>query len=169
MRPLDRLDSIKIKLGVVILVTAAGTVVVLWAGRKLGLPLLVRGSLGCVLGLAMVQFLARGMTSPLREMAAAASAMARGDYGRRVRATSRDEVGDNRGGRMRQLAGIEVEQHVGTDRHRGAAVNTLLGAQWTHRRFERVDPRLQYPDRRGQLTRGEGRRRIREPRFPCDG
>jgi signal transduction histidine kinase len=41
-----------------------------------------------------VQFLARGMTSPLREMAAAASAMARGDYGRRVRATSRDEVGE---------------------------------------------------------------------------
>ena len=94
MRPLDRLDSIKIKLGVVILVTAAGTVVVLWAGRKLGLPLLVRGSLGCVLGLAMVQFLARGMTSPLREMAAAASAMARGDYGRRVTASSRDEVGE---------------------------------------------------------------------------
>ena len=34
------------------------------------------------------------MTSPLREMAAAASAMARGDYDRRVRATSRDEVGE---------------------------------------------------------------------------
>jgi signal transduction histidine kinase len=42
----------------------------------------------------MVQFLARGMTSPLRDMAAAASAMARGDYDRRVRATSRDEVGE---------------------------------------------------------------------------
>jgi signal transduction histidine kinase len=42
----------------------------------------------------MVQFLARGMTSPLREMADAASAMARGDYERRVTATSRDEVGD---------------------------------------------------------------------------
>ena len=41
-----------------------------------------------------MQFLARGMTSPLREMAAAASAMARGDYGRRVRATSHDEVGE---------------------------------------------------------------------------
>jgi signal transduction histidine kinase len=41
-----------------------------------------------------VQFLARGMTSPLRDMAAAASAMARGDYARRVRATSRDEVGE---------------------------------------------------------------------------
>jgi signal transduction histidine kinase len=94
MRPLDRLQSIKVKLGVVILATSFGTVAVLWAGRKLGLPLLVRGSLGAVLGLAMVQFLARGMTSPLREMAVAASAMARGDYRRRVRATSRDEVGE---------------------------------------------------------------------------
>jgi len=34
------------------------------------------------------------MTSPLREMAEAATAMARGDHSRRVRATSRDEVGD---------------------------------------------------------------------------
>jgi signal transduction histidine kinase len=33
------------------------------------------------------------MTSPLREMTAAAGAMARGDYHQRVRATSRDEVG----------------------------------------------------------------------------
>ena len=95
MRPLDRLQSIKVKLGVVILATSAGTVIVLWAGRKLGLPLLVRGVGGRgAWRWRMVQFLARGMTSPLREMAAAASAMARGDYGRRVRATSRDEVGE---------------------------------------------------------------------------
>jgi signal transduction histidine kinase len=33
------------------------------------------------------------MTRPLREMTAAARAMARGDYSRRIRATSRDEVG----------------------------------------------------------------------------
>jgi signal transduction histidine kinase len=47
-----------------------------------------------VLALAMVQFLAHGMTYPLREMATAARAMAEGDYGRRVTATSRDEVGE---------------------------------------------------------------------------
>ena len=40
------------------------------------------------------QVLAHGMTSPLREMTAAARAMARGDYTRRVRATCRDEVGE---------------------------------------------------------------------------
>jgi len=94
MRPLDRLGSIKVKLGVVILATVAVTVLGLWAGRHLGVPLVLRGLIAAALGLAAVQFLARGMTSPLREMAAAASAMARGDYRRRVRATSRDEVGD---------------------------------------------------------------------------
>ncbi len=94
MRPLDRIGSIKIKLGVVILATVVVTTAVLVLGRRVGLDLEWRALLAAVLGLAMVQGLARGMTSPLREMAAAASAMARGDYDRRVRATSRDEVGD---------------------------------------------------------------------------
>ncbi len=94
MRPLDRLDSIKVKLGVVIVATVAGTVAALVVARDAGLPLGVAVVLAAALGLAMVQLLARGMTSPLREMAAAASAMARGDYDRRVRATSRDEVGE---------------------------------------------------------------------------
>jgi signal transduction histidine kinase len=94
MRPLDRLPSIKVKLGAVIVATVAGTVVVLALGRRAGLSLELRSALAVVLGLAMVQGLARGMTSPLREMAGAASAMARGEYGRRVRATSRDEVGE---------------------------------------------------------------------------
>src|SRR6185312_15840219 len=46
------------------------------------------------LSILMVQVLARGMTSPLREMAAASRAMARGDLARRVTASSRDEVGE---------------------------------------------------------------------------
>ncbi len=94
MRPLDRLRSIKVKLGVVIVATVAGTVIVLALGRRAGLSVEARVVVATVLGLGMVQLLARGMTSPLREMAAAATAMARGDYDRRVRATSRDEVGE---------------------------------------------------------------------------
>src|SRR6185436_9833265 len=94
MRTLDRLGSIKVKLGVVIVATVGGTVAVLALGRRAGLDLEWRVLLAAALGLAMVQFLARGMTSPLREMAAASSAMARGDYGRRVHASSRDEVGE---------------------------------------------------------------------------
>ena len=94
MRPLDRLSSIKVKLGVVIVATVAGTVIVLAIGFRLGWSLELRTLVAAVIGLALVQLLARGMTSPLREMAAAASAMARGDYGRRVTASSRDEVGE---------------------------------------------------------------------------
>jgi signal transduction histidine kinase len=94
MRPLDRLGSIKLKLGVVIVATVAVTAVVLAVGHTAGLSLPVRTLLAAAIGLALVQGLARGMTSPLREMAAAASSMARGDYSRRVRATSRDEVGE---------------------------------------------------------------------------
>src|SRR5918993_924592 len=44
--------------------------------------------------LAVTQWLARGMTSPLREMTTAAGAMARGDHGQRVAASSTDEVGE---------------------------------------------------------------------------
>jgi signal transduction histidine kinase len=61
---------------------------------RLGLRAPVRGAIAAGLALAMVQVLARGMTSPLREMANAARAMARGEHGRRVTATSRDEVGE---------------------------------------------------------------------------
>ena len=94
MRPLDRLQSIKVKLGVVIVATVAGTVIVLAIGFRLGWSLELRTLVAAAIALVIVQVLARGMTSPLREMAAAASAMARGDYGRRVTASSRDEVGD---------------------------------------------------------------------------
>lgn len=93
VRPLDRFSSIKIKLGVLVTATVTIAAFVTWIGlyNHLGpsrtLPLAI------VVGVVMVQVLARGMTSPLREMTAAARAMAGGDYSQRVRATSRDEVG----------------------------------------------------------------------------
>jgi signal transduction histidine kinase len=94
VRPLDRLPSIKLKLGVVILAAVAVTVVVVTLGAQFEISPVLTGIAAAVLALAMVQFLAHGMTYPLREMAAAARAMAAGDYERRVTATSRDEVGE---------------------------------------------------------------------------
>lgn len=94
MRPLDRLPSIKLKLGVAIVAAVAVSALVSTAGLRLGVPLLLRPVIAAVIALAMVQLLARGMTSPLREMAKAAKGMAAGDYERRVTATSRDEVGE---------------------------------------------------------------------------
>lgn len=82
------------KLGAVIVAAVAVTVLVVSVGRGAGMSAAASALLAGALALSLVQILARGMTSPLREMAAAARAMARGDYGRRVTASSRDEVGE---------------------------------------------------------------------------
>ncbi len=94
MRPLDFLGSIKLKLGVVIAAAVAVTVTVVAVGAELGVSWLLTGFIAVALALALVQFLAHGMTFPLRQMVEASRAMARGDYSRRVTATSRDEVGE---------------------------------------------------------------------------
>ena len=92
-RPLDPLPSIKLKLGFVIAAAVAVTVFVFWVGIRIGLWPSVSGVLAALVAIGIVWLLSRGMTSPLREMASAADAMARGDYSRRVTATSHDEVG----------------------------------------------------------------------------
>lgn len=94
MRPLDPLSSIKVKLGVVIVAAVGVTLVVNEVGLRMNVKAGFRALVAGALGLVMVQLLARGMTSPLREMSLAATAMARGDYTRRVTSTSRDEVGE---------------------------------------------------------------------------
>lgn len=94
MRPLDRLGSIKLKLGAaIVLAVAAGSLAGAVAVGA-GLPLLLSPLVSMLVALGTVQILARGMTSPLREMVAATTAMARGDHGHRVTATSSDEVGE---------------------------------------------------------------------------
>jgi signal transduction histidine kinase len=94
IRPLDRVPSIKVKLGLAVAGSLSVTLVAVVLGLQAGLRPRYTVPLGLLLSLAIVQVLARGMTSPLREMAAAASAMSRGDYRQRVTATSRDEVGE---------------------------------------------------------------------------
>ena len=93
-RPLDRAGSLKTKLGALVGITVALTAVLATAATGLGLSPLVTVPAAVVVALAVTQVLARGMTSPLREMTAAARVMATGDYSRRVTATSRDEVGE---------------------------------------------------------------------------
>jgi signal transduction histidine kinase len=92
-RPLDSFPSIKLKLGFVIGSAVAGTIFVFWLGIKAGLWPSASGILAGLVAFLIVKFLSRGMTSPLREMAGAADAMAKGDYSRRVTTSSHDEVG----------------------------------------------------------------------------
>ncbi|MEV1205375.1 ATP-binding protein, partial [Microbispora rosea] len=94
MRPLDFLGRIKVKLGIVIVLAVVAAFVVNEVGINSGLSRDLRIAIAVVLALIMVQLLARGMIRPLREMAAAAQTIAKGRYGLRVSATSRDEVGE---------------------------------------------------------------------------
>jgi signal transduction histidine kinase len=90
-RPLDPVRSIKIKLG--LLVVAPGAAGITYFTVNYWFP---PGStlIAITLALFITFVLANGTTRPLREMTAAARAMARGDYSSLVRATSRDEVGE---------------------------------------------------------------------------
>lgn len=93
MKPLDQVPYFKLRLGAVILAAVGTTVFGFWVGVKAGLWPSVSGVLAGSLALVVVWLLTRGMTSPLREMAAASEAMARHDYSQRVRVTSADEIG----------------------------------------------------------------------------
>lgn len=90
-RPLDSVRSIKLKLGIVIVVS--GCVAFAYFRYTTGWLPPRTTIIALVLGLLTSQLLAHGMTSPLREMTSAARSMASGDYSRSVRATSSDEVG----------------------------------------------------------------------------
>jgi signal transduction histidine kinase len=91
--PLARLTSIKVKLSVVIVAAVVVTLAVNEIGLQLNYRPIFRAGVAAVLALAMVQLLARGMTSPLRSMERAAAAMAEGDTAQRVTVSSADEVG----------------------------------------------------------------------------
>lgn len=91
-RPLDPLRSIKLKIGLLVVLAIAAAVSVFWYGIGWWPPKTTLTAFA--VALLVTQLTAHGMTAPLREMTAAARAMARGDYTRRVRATARDEVGE---------------------------------------------------------------------------
>lgn len=93
LRPLDPVRSLKGKLIVIIAATTTMYMLVTWIGSLFELGVLRTFPVALVCSLVVTQLLARGMTRPLREMTAAARAMARGDYSIRVRTDSRDEVG----------------------------------------------------------------------------
>lgn len=93
LRPLDPLRSLKTKLGVLVAATVTLAVLITWLGLQASFGPSRTFPLAIALSLLLTQFLARGMTSPLRDMTAAVQAMADGDYTARVRATSQDEVG----------------------------------------------------------------------------
>lgn len=90
-RPLDPLGSFKTKTSLLVGAAITLAAFTFWVGASWQFRYALLAAL--VTSLVFTQLLAHGMTSPLRQMTSAARAMARGDYSRRVRATSRDEIG----------------------------------------------------------------------------
>ena len=91
---LDQVTSVKVKLGLLVAASVTVAWVVAAIGAAGGVPFWLSLPVTVALALGVTQLLAVGMTSPLREMTAAARRMARGDYSGRVTATSSDEVGE---------------------------------------------------------------------------
>src|SRR3954451_12744669 len=112
-QPLARVASLKVKLGLLVAVSVTVAALVASIGRAGGVPIWLSIPVTIALALAVTQLLAVGMTSPLREMTAAARRMATGDHSVRVAATSRDEVGE-RARAFNRMA----EDLAGVDRQR---------------------------------------------------
>lgn len=94
MSLLDPVRSVKVKLGLLVVASVTVAVIVATIGEAGGVPVWLSIPVTVALALAVTQLLAVGMTSPLREMTAAARRMASGDHRVRVTATSRDEIGE---------------------------------------------------------------------------
>jgi signal transduction histidine kinase len=90
-RPLDPFGSFKVKTGLLVGGAITLAAFTFWIGASWQFRYALLAALAT--SLVFTQFVAHGMTSPLRQMTAAARSMARGDYSVRVRATSRDEIG----------------------------------------------------------------------------
>ncbi|WP_246046067.1 HAMP domain-containing sensor histidine kinase [Rarobacter faecitabidus] len=87
------MPSIKLKLGALVIGSVTGAAFVTWLGLRFQLGPTRTFPIAMAVAILLTLILARGMTSPLRQMRDSARAMAAGDYSQRVRASSRDEVG----------------------------------------------------------------------------
>lgn len=111
--PLDQVRSVKVKLGLLVGASVTVASVVATIGSAGGVPIWLSIPVTIALALAVTQLLAVGMTSPLREMTAAARRMATGDHSVRVAATSRDEIGE-----LARAFNRMAEELAGVDRQR---------------------------------------------------
>jgi len=113
VNPLQRIRSIKVKLSVVIVAAVVVTLAVNEIGLALNFKAGFRAGVAAIIALGMVQLMARGMTSPLRSMERAATAMAEGDLTKRVSASSSDEVG-----RLAKAFNHMADELAAEDQHR---------------------------------------------------
>ena len=118
--PLARAASLKVKLGalVAISVLAATLIATIGANSRVTPWLVVPVTVG--VALVITQWLAAGMTAPLRAMTKATRRMARGDYSARIEATGRDEVAD-----LARAFTSMADDLRGADQHRRDLIATV--------------------------------------------
>ena len=86
--------SFKIRLAAVVGVIVLVVAVLTTAASAAGAPAYAVVTVSVLVALVLTHLLARGMTVPVREMTAAATSMAQGDYSTRVSVTASDEIGE---------------------------------------------------------------------------
>ncbi|RBM23368.1 HAMP domain-containing sensor histidine kinase [Streptomyces sp. PT12] len=94
LRPLDPYRSVKAALGWLVIISVAITTLLILMAYRSDIGLQVIAIIAIIASLLVTQFVAHSLATPVLEMTSAARAMARGDYGRRVRVARRDELGD---------------------------------------------------------------------------
>ncbi|MFG2305699.1 ATP-binding protein [Actinacidiphila glaucinigra] len=112
LRPYDPFRSIKAALQYLVLASVLITTGLVFVAMHSATEIRIITIFSIIASLLISQLVAHGLTAPLREMTSVASAMARGDYSRRVTAVRRDEVGELAETFNRMAADLEaVDQH----------------------------------------------------------
>ncbi len=94
LQPVDPFRSIKAALGMLVISSVILTTLLVIVAIRSETELRVITIFSIIGSMLLMQYVANGLTSPLREMTAVAKAMAQGDYSRRVRTGRRDELGE---------------------------------------------------------------------------
>lgn len=94
LRPYDPFRSIKAALQLLVIASVLITTMLIFVAMRSETEIRIITIFSIIASLLITQFVAHGLTAPLREMTAVARGMASGDYSRRVAAVRRDEVGE---------------------------------------------------------------------------
>jgi signal transduction histidine kinase len=112
---LDRLASLKLRLGLLIVLAIGVTLATILVAGVLGVRLRYGVLAALVLSLGTVQVVARGTIAPLRALDRAAGRLARGEHGVRVAVAGRDEVAQLGHAFNRMAAELEETDRIRRD------------------------------------------------------
>ncbi|MBB0232357.1 HAMP domain-containing sensor histidine kinase [Streptomyces calidiresistens] len=115
LRPVDPLRSVKAALGWLVILSVTITTVLILLAHRSSLELRIIAVIAVISSLLITQFVAQGLAAPISEVTAAARAMARGEYGRRVRVRRRDELGELARAFNRMAADLQAEDQQRRD------------------------------------------------------